>query len=69
MRHMVDTPGAEEMTSRYTLKPNDKVWSHYFNQYIEIVSITNNIDWYFRLNNGQVLKAKTPLSYFEKPDK
>lgn len=49
------------------LKVGDKIWSQYFNCQIEIVKIEDNNNWYFKkVIANPVMKAQTPLSYFEK---
>jgi hypothetical protein len=47
------------------LKVGDKIYSPFFGQEITIVKINTNEDWYFEIQ-GHVLKAQTPLSYFER---
>lgn len=47
------------------LKSGDKVYSKYFGGEIEIMEVFSDTDWYFRTQDGRLLKAQTPLSYFE----
>jgi hypothetical protein len=47
------------------LKVGDKVYSSYFNAEITITRIEDDKNWWFDLN-GNILKAQTPLSYFER---
>jgi hypothetical protein len=48
------------------LKVGDKTYSKFFNSNIEIIEINSDTDWHFKLPSGNVEKAQTPLSYFEK---
>ena len=47
------------------IEVGSKVMSPYFDEEITVVKINSNEDWYFELH-GYILKAKTPLSHFEK---
>lgn len=49
------------------LKVGDIIWSNYFQCQIEIVKIDDDNNWYFKkVIANPVMKAQTPLSYFEK---
>lgn len=54
--------------SENKLKVGDIIFSGFFNQFIEIVLINSDDDWYFKLGD-RILKAQTPLPYFEKEKK
>jgi len=47
------------------LKAGDRIYSKYFSQEIIITRVISDKDWYFVLSHRE-LKAKTPLSYFER---
>ena len=47
-----------------SIKVGDILHSDYFNQDIRVIKINSDVDWYFEIQ-GQILKAHTPLSYFE----
>jgi len=42
-----------------------KYHSPYFKQIIEVVKYVDDNDWAFKLENGTIYKAQTPLSYFK----
>lgn len=46
-------------------KIGQEIYSQYFKDWIKIIEINSDTDWYFEVK-GKVLKAKTPLSFFEK---
>lgn len=46
-------------------KIGKKYYSPYFKQMIEVVQYVDDNNWTFKLENGEVYAAKTPLSYFE----
>lgn len=46
-------------------KIGKKFYSPYFKQMIEVVKYVDDNNWTFKLENGEVYAAKTPLSYFE----
>lgn len=50
------------------LNVGDTVYSPFFDQEITIVKIVNDNEWEFEIQ-GHILKAKTPLSYFERKAK
>lgn len=43
-----------------------KIFSSYFNEWIVVDTIIDDNTWYFIRENGERLKARTPLSYFGK---
>lgn len=47
------------------LKEGNKIQSKYFNAELTITKIIDDKNWFFSLPSGIVLKAQTPLSYFE----
>lgn len=49
------------------LKAGDKVYSKYFGGDIVITKIISNDEWWFQWK-GQIMKAKSPLSMFQKSD-
>lgn len=50
--------------SKYRILRGDKLWSPFFQTYITVLDIRSDEDWDFDLD-GQIVKARTPLSYFE----
>ena len=42
-----------------------KIYSKYFKQNIEVVEFIDDNNWSFKLEDGTILKAQTPLSYFD----
>ena len=42
-----------------------KYYSPYFKQTIEVVSYIDDNNWTFKLENGEMRQAQTPLSYFK----
>jgi hypothetical protein len=49
-------------------KLGKKYYSPYFKQMIEVVKYVDDNHWSFKLENGEVYAAKTPLSYFKEHD-
>ncbi len=47
------------------IKEGDEVDSPFFGQKIKVIKINSNEDWYFEIQ-GHIMKAKTPLSHFER---
>lgn len=46
-------------------KIGKRYYSEYFKQWIEVVQYVDDNNWTFKLENGTVYVAQTPLSYFE----